>query len=67
MKHFFKRVLGKMILVFLSVNILFSLLLTGRIFSIFQIIGLRGWDDRLLTVIGAIIFFVKQAVKKISF
>jgi len=62
-KRFYKRILGKMILVYLSVNILFALLISRRVYSFSQFIEMREWDAKLMSLIRFIMLFIKHLIE----
>lgn len=61
-KLFFRRIFLKMIFIYFLVNILFALLITRRIYGLSQVVEIREWDERLISIVAFIVLFVKRII-----
>ena len=64
MNEFLKRVAIKMVVLFLGINILYALLIPNKISSVYQIIELRFWGEKFITIVAYVYFFMKTVIEK---
>ncbi len=60
-KLFCKRIFTKMVILFFLVNLFYTFVFT-KFYSPFQFVEIRGWNEKLLTLIAFLIYSLKRII-----